>query len=168
MPDPAPPSCDPSVDPLPERHAHRAGPEVAAVDPRPVAPYRSRLADARHGAARTSAARVGGAARPRRGSLPVGPFLDGLIREIQRLPESQRRGLASDTLQLVSADPLGPAAQSQCRERLAGMLGGTPVVSFGEDSTLIAGLALHASNLVISHNWRGDLDRILADLSHDG
>ena len=28
------------------------------------------------------------------GSLPVGPFLDGLIREIQRLPESQRRGLA--------------------------------------------------------------------------
>ena len=47
MPDPAPPSCDPSVDPLPERHAHRAGPEVAAVDPRPVAPYRSRLADAR-------------------------------------------------------------------------------------------------------------------------
>lgn len=102
------------------------------------------------------------------GSLPVGPFLDGLIREIQRLPESQRRGLASDTLQLVSADPLGPAAQSQCRERLAGTLGGTPVVSFGEDSTLIAGLALHASNLVISHNWRGDLDRILTDLSHDG
>jgi F-type H+-transporting ATPase subunit b len=102
------------------------------------------------------------------GALPAGPFLDGLVREIQQLPDTQRHGLASNTLQFVSAHPLGAEEQSQCRERLAGALGGTPVLSFGEDSALIAGFALHGCNLVISNNWRGDLDRILADLSHDG
>jgi F-type H+-transporting ATPase subunit b len=95
-------------------------------------------------------------------------FLDGLMLEIQKLPEAQRRSFASETLQIVSARALDPREQSLCSERLAAALGQTPTLSFANDPALIAGLALHGSNLVVGNNWRGDLDRILADLSHDG
>lgn len=97
----------------------------------------------------------------------LGPFLDGLLREVEMLPDTQRHDLARETLQVVSAQPLRPEEQTQCRERLTAVLGETPELSFAQDPALIAGLSLHGSNLIIGNTWRGDLDRILADLSHE-
>lgn len=94
-------------------------------------------------------------------------FLDGLVSGIEKLPEAQRRGLASDTLQVVGAKPLTASEQSRLRERLAVALGGAPNLSFADNPGLIAGLALQGSGISISSNWRSDLDRILAGLTHD-
>jgi F-type H+-transporting ATPase subunit b len=94
-------------------------------------------------------------------------FLDSLMREVAALTEMQRNGLASAKLDLVSAAPLTADEQGRCQAWLATVLGAPPQLAFQTDARLIAGLALHGSNLVVSNNWRGDLDRILAELSHD-
>lgn len=94
-------------------------------------------------------------------------FLDGLVREIAALPEPQRRSLASGKIDLASAAPLTAEEQVRCRARLADVLGAAPQLVFQTDARLIAGLALHGPNLAVSNNWRGDLDRILAEISHD-
>jgi F-type H+-transporting ATPase subunit b len=94
-------------------------------------------------------------------------FLDSLMREVAALTETQRHVLASAKLDLVSAAPWTPDEQGRCQAWLADVLGAPPQLAFQTDTRLIAGLALHGSNLVVSNNWRGDLDRILAELSHD-
>ena len=94
-------------------------------------------------------------------------FLDSLMREVAALTEPQRVGLASAKLDLVSAAPLTEAEQGHCQARLADVLGAPPQLAFQTDARLVAGLALHGSNFVVTNDWRGDLDRILAELSHD-
>lgn len=94
-------------------------------------------------------------------------FLDGVVLGLQQLPEAQSRGLASEAVELISAHALNLEEQSHCCGRLTTALGRAPALSFGVDPTLIAGLALHGPNIVIANNWRSDLDRILAELSHD-
>ncbi len=94
-------------------------------------------------------------------------FLDSLVREVTALTEPQRQGLASCKLDLVSATPLTADEQGRCQARLADVLCAPPQLAFQTDARLIAGLALHGSNLVVTNDWRGDLNRILAELSHD-
>jgi F-type H+-transporting ATPase subunit b len=94
-------------------------------------------------------------------------FLDGLAREVAALTEPQRHVLASAKLDLVSAAPLTADEQGRCHTQLADVLSAPAQLGFKTDARLIAGFALHGSNLVVSNNWRADLDRILAELSHD-
>lgn len=96
-------------------------------------------------------------------------FLDWLLKEIQTLPGPARQALAANgaALEAISATPLNPADQERCRELISEAFGVHPRITFKADPTLIAGLELHASHLVVRNSWRADLTQIVADLTHD-
>ncbi|HEY0267064.1 MAG TPA: F0F1 ATP synthase subunit delta, partial [Rhizomicrobium sp.] len=94
-------------------------------------------------------------------------FLDELLQEIGGLPQAQRAGLAGGKLELVSAAPLTGEEQDQCRAGLVQALGLDVQLAFTVDAAQIAGFVLRGSNLAVSDSWRGDLDRILAELGDD-
>ncbi len=96
-------------------------------------------------------------------------FLDWLLDEIRRLPESARRAMAADgiALEAVSATPLEPSDQERYRARIVEAFGAHPRIAFTVDPTLIAGLELRGPHLIVSNSWRADLARILADITHD-
>jgi F-type H+-transporting ATPase subunit b len=95
-------------------------------------------------------------------------FLDWLLTEIGKLPETVRQAASNGGgLEAVSATPLGPADQEHCRKLIGEALGAQATVAFKADPALIAGLELHGPDFVVSNSWRADLTRILADLTHD-
>ncbi|MGO8799984.1 MAG: ATPase [Roseiarcus sp.] len=96
-------------------------------------------------------------------------FLDWLLAEIGRLPETARRAMAADgvALEAVSAAPLEPTDQARYRTRIGEALGTHPQIAFRADPALIAGLELHGPHLVVSNSWRADLTKILADITDD-
>jgi F-type H+-transporting ATPase subunit b len=103
------------------------------------------------------------------GPLVRGAFLDWLLAEIHALPETARHAVAADgvTLQAISATPLDAADQQRASQRIADAFAAHPHIVFSADAALIAGLELHGPHFVISNSWRADLDKILADLTHD-
>jgi F-type H+-transporting ATPase subunit b len=96
-------------------------------------------------------------------------FLDWLLGEIRRQPETVRQAMAANgiALEAVSAAPLEAADQDRYRTQIEEAVGGRPQITFSADPTLIAGLELHGPHLVVSNSWRADLTRILADIAHD-
>ncbi len=94
-------------------------------------------------------------------------FLDELLHEIGGLTQAQRGDLAGGALELVSAVPLTDAEQAQCRAGLAQALGPDLQLAFTVDAAQIAGFVLRGPRLAVSDSWRGDLDRILAELGDD-
>lgn len=95
-------------------------------------------------------------------------FLDGLLRAIGALPPAERQAatLAGDAITIVSATPLDAAAQARHAERITAALGGGSL-AFAIDPSLIAGLELRGTGLVIRNSWRADLDQALEALTHD-
>lgn len=96
-------------------------------------------------------------------------FQDWLLKEITALPAAARQAVAAPdvTLQATSATALEPAEQDRCRELIEAAFGAHPAIVFKVDGALIAGLELQGPHLLVSNSWRADLNRILADLSHD-
>src|SRR5580658_7871950 len=96
-------------------------------------------------------------------------FLDWLVAAIRALPEPVRHDAAADgvTLAAISAAPLPPAEQEQCRKAIGAAFGAAPRIEFTADPALIAGLELHGPHLAVTNSWRADLGRILAELGHD-
>jgi F-type H+-transporting ATPase subunit b len=96
-------------------------------------------------------------------------FLDWLLKEIRGLSDQIRQAVAANgvTLEAVSATPLEPTEQDQCRALIGAAFGAQPQITFKADPTLIAGLELHGPHLAVSNSWRADLTRIIADLAHD-
>lgn len=93
-------------------------------------------------------------------------FLEGLVVALAGQPASVRAAADGGRLEAVSAAPLGPADQAQCRARIAAALGGSPAIDFRVDPSLIAGLELRGANLLVRNSWRADLARILTELDH--
>jgi F-type H+-transporting ATPase subunit b len=89
-------------------------------------------------------------------------FLDWLIRELVALPDATRR--VAGAVEAVSASALAPAEEESARSQIAAALGGTPVITFATDPSLIAGLELHGEHLTVSNSWRADLNNILAGI----
>ena len=96
-------------------------------------------------------------------------FLDWLIIEIGKLPDSAREAAAlpDATLEAVSATALSPAAQERARARIATAFGAHPHIRFRVDPALIQGLELHGPDIIIANSWHADLARILADITND-
>jgi F-type H+-transporting ATPase subunit b len=90
-------------------------------------------------------------------------FLEGLAGVLATHPA--RRLLASAPIEIRSAAPLDAASQADCRTMLARVLGGAPELSFRTDPTLIAGIELASSDVVIRNSWQSDLERIAHVLS---
>lgn len=93
-------------------------------------------------------------------------FLDDLVKEIQRLPEGERRALTADGVRFtaVSAAPLSEDERAFCRDRLAEALGRAPDLAFETDASLIAGLELKGEHLSVANSWRADLEAVRAEL----
>ncbi|MDR3460973.1 MAG: F0F1 ATP synthase subunit delta [Beijerinckiaceae bacterium] len=98
-----------------------------------------------------------------------GAFLDWLLDAIRRLPESEREAMAQDgaALEVISAKPLDPAGQEDCRARIGDAFGSHPGLTFKVDTALIAGMELRGAHLVVHNSWRADLTQILAEMTHD-
>jgi F-type H+-transporting ATPase subunit b len=96
-------------------------------------------------------------------------FLEWLLKAIQALPDPARQTVAANgvALEAISATPIDPADQERYRKLIGEAFGAHPQITFETDPTLIAGLELHAPNLVVSNSWRADLAQILTDLAHD-
>jgi F-type H+-transporting ATPase subunit b len=96
-------------------------------------------------------------------------FLDGLVKEIQALPEAARRAATADgvTLEAISATPIEAAEQARYREVMDEAFGASPQLVFKVEPALVAGLELRGPHFVVSNSWRADLARILEELSHD-
>jgi F-type H+-transporting ATPase subunit b len=96
-------------------------------------------------------------------------FLDWLLTEIRTLPDTVRQAASNGAvLEAVSATPLDPADQENCRKLIGEAFGAQPKVAFRADPTLIAGLELHGRDFLVGNSWRSDLTRILTDITHDG
>ncbi|MEX6508406.1 F0F1 ATP synthase subunit delta [Jiella sp. M17.18] len=97
-------------------------------------------------------------------------FLGALAREIARLPDAERQSLTANgaAFTAVSAAPLDAEEEERCRATLAEAIGRAPALAFEADPDLVAGLELKGPHLVVHNSWRADLDRIRAELSHDG
>jgi F-type H+-transporting ATPase subunit b len=101
------------------------------------------------------------------------PFLDRLVAPLQSLGEPERRELVGQladgaALQLVTAEPLEPAAREALRKQLQAALGADTVLEFAEDPKLIAGAELHFPHTILRHSWRDSLEEIEAELRRHG
>lgn len=96
-------------------------------------------------------------------------FLDWLRKAIGDLPAATRAAMTQPdvALEVSSATTLNTADQERCRQVIDEAFGAQPQIAFKTDPTLIAGLELTGPNVIVSNSWRADLNRILADVSHD-
>ena len=96
-------------------------------------------------------------------------FLDWLLKKIAALPAEARQAIAKDgtPLEAITAAPLAIADQGHCRSLVWEAFGGRPPITFKADPSLIAGLELHGSHLVVTSSWKADLDQVLTELVHD-
>ncbi|HQT75747.1 MAG: hypothetical protein B7Z80_00820 [Rhodospirillales bacterium 20-64-7] len=96
-------------------------------------------------------------------------LLQALDTWLAALPAAELRNLASpgETLAVVTAAALDPAAQALCADMLRRRLGDGLSVRFATDPSLIAGAELRGSHARLRNNWRADLDHIAEELSRD-
>ena len=88
-------------------------------------------------------------------------FLEGLAAVLPMPPPPCGR------VDIRSAAGLDDASRTACRTMLTRWLGALPDINFRVDPSLIAGVELVTSALVIRNNWRADLDRVARALHED-
>lgn len=93
-------------------------------------------------------------------------FYDGLCAKVAALP-AQSQALFRDgrTIEVVTASPLDPEEEDALRRALASCLGAAPKLDFKPDPALIAGVELHAGDIVLRNTWQEDLRAIREDLA---
>jgi F-type H+-transporting ATPase subunit b len=89
-------------------------------------------------------------------------FLEGLAAVLPARPAAA----TPMPIEVRSAAPLDDTSRAACRTMVTSWLGAAPEITFRTDTSLIAGIELAMSGLVIRNNWRADLDRIARAL-HD-
>jgi F-type H+-transporting ATPase subunit b len=85
-------------------------------------------------------------------------FLEGLAETLATHPA--RASFCGTPIEVRSAAPLDATSQADCHAMLARFAGATPELSFRTDPTLVAGIELASSDVVIRNSWRADLERI--------
>jgi F-type H+-transporting ATPase subunit b len=95
-------------------------------------------------------------------------FLDRLVDEVRKQPDSLKQEAGASTLIMTSPCPLDAADQALYAGRIGEALGGQPKITFAVDATLIAGLELIGAHMDVQNSWRADLKQILEDLTHAG
>jgi F-type H+-transporting ATPase subunit b len=95
-------------------------------------------------------------------------FLDGLCRELRALSPEAKGSLTSvaarHPIEVVTATPPSKMEVERIRGALKEVLGSEPPFEFRNDSTLIAGIELHADSIIVRNSWRADLNRIREEL----
>jgi F-type H+-transporting ATPase subunit b len=98
-------------------------------------------------------------------------FRESLRRELSGLSVETKRGLAaadaSRPIEIVVAEALPDDQAKAMRQTLYEAIGAEPCVAFRSDPALIAGVEVRGRNLVISSNWKADLEAIRRELTHD-
>lgn len=99
--------------------------------------------------------------------VPTAAFLESLPARIAELPEPMRAQIAGsgEPIEVVTAAPLGAAAQAACRQRLAVALHADAALTFRTDPALLGGVELHAAHVQLRDSWQADLDRIARELA---
>lgn len=98
-------------------------------------------------------------------------FLDTLSKEVRAQSEA-RENLASAAtkarpIAVVTAAALSDEETHGVRAALKEAFGKDLPLTFRTDPAVIAGIELHGHNAIIRNSWRGDLERIREELSHD-
>jgi F-type H+-transporting ATPase subunit b len=99
-------------------------------------------------------------------------FVDALPGQLADLPLQSRKILeatarAGKSFEVVSATGLTAEQRQRCQAALAGVAGGAMSLTFRIDPAVIAGIEIHAPELVVRDSWRNDLERIAKDLGAD-
>jgi len=100
----------------------------------------------------------------------IAGFIDGLVSELAKLPDSTRAQLggADAALKLIAPRALTSAELATCRTELARVLGREPSIQMLVDSTVIAGLELEAPHAIVRNSLRADLAHLKTELlAHD-
>lgn len=102
-------------------------------------------------------------------SARIDGFVGGLAEALASLPETSRKevGLAGEPT-LVAARPLTPEEENSCGAAIERALGRPLDFRVAVDPDLIAGLELETPHAVVRNSFRGDLNRIVEELTrHD-
>jgi len=99
----------------------------------------------------------------------VDGFIDGLAQALASLPAASRDGFgAGETARLTAARSLDEKEMDSCHEAFAKALGRPVNFSLSVDPDLVAGLELETPHAVVRNSFRGDLSRIVEELTrHD-
>jgi F-type H+-transporting ATPase subunit b len=99
----------------------------------------------------------------------IDAFVAGLCEQMRALPPQERAAFTQtsegDSVEIVTASPLGPDATERVRHAVADTLGAKPALVFRTDPAVIAGIELHSRHAVIRNSWRNDLERIREELT---
>ena len=96
----------------------------------------------------------------------VSGFVEGLVAELARLPETLRDSLRqpAQRFELHAPRPLEQAELAQIQQALATALGQPVTLDVMVDATLVAGLELTGGAVVVRNSFRADLDRLKNEL----
>jgi F-type H+-transporting ATPase subunit b len=99
----------------------------------------------------------------------VDGFIDGLAQALASLPAASRDGFgAGETARLTAARSLDEKEMESCHAAFAKALGRPVNFSLSVDPDLVAGLELETPHAVVRNSFRGDLSRIVEELTrHD-
>ena len=95
-------------------------------------------------------------------------FLDGLSRELGKLPPESRDSLAASDpghpVEVVAAVTLDDEQAARLREAIRAALGSELPMRLSCDPNLIAGFEMRGRNVIVRNNWRADLATIRKEL----
>ena len=95
-------------------------------------------------------------------------FLQGLCDMVRSLtPQSKSMLAAASNITITTAAPLDPAGQDRVHKQVEAALGSAPPLSFQLDKSIIAGMELSCSDMVLRNSWREDLRQLKDELGHD-
>jgi F-type H+-transporting ATPase subunit b len=105
---------------------------------------------------------------PQDGRAVRARFLDGLVAQLNALPDAERGAATAPEAELTAttAAPLEADEEALARSRITQALGGSPRIAFATDPTLLSGLELAGPGFTVRNSWRADLDRIRDGLAH--
>jgi len=99
-------------------------------------------------------------------SARVDGFIGGLAEALASLPRASKESLG-DELELRAARPLSAEESRSCRDAFAKALGRPLDFAVAVDPDLIAGLELETPHAVVRNSFRGDLRRVVEELTDD-
>jgi F-type H+-transporting ATPase subunit b len=99
----------------------------------------------------------------------VDAFLAGMCEQVRALSPQERAAFVQapegESVEIVTAAPLGPDATERVRRAVGEALGGKATLAFCNDPAVIAGIELRSRHTIIRNSWHNDLERIREELN---
>lgn len=101
-------------------------------------------------------------------SIAQQAFCAALERSVGEIPQGLLAGArTAGSVEVVSSAALDETQRDQCMKYIAALLGSSPTVRWRVDASLLAGVELHAGDLVVRNSWHADLQQIAQELGHE-